>query len=140
MLTLQAGEDLVVMTMKGYCKFPEAPALLGPHHWLVWCHIPDTRWEGGSYPSAEMQSMYSTPLADWAINSSFWPITSTTTLGKSGPGSNDNEGVLHIPQSVRTGDLPSKFSIIFKTLVRGGGYSTAEMQSTSSTAPAHWVW
>ena len=35
------------------------------------------------------------------LNSSIWPIdmtlTVTTTLGQSGPGSNSNEGVLHVP-------------------------------------------
>ena len=39
------------------------------------------------------------------LNSSIWPIdgslTGTTTLGQSGPGSNGNEGVLHIPQTPR---------------------------------------
>ena len=29
------------------------------------------------------------------------PLSGATTLGKSGPGSNGNEGVLHIPQSSR---------------------------------------
>ena len=36
-------------------------------------------------------------------NNSIWPIDSTlsgaTTLGQSGPGSDDNEAVLHIPQT-----------------------------------------
>ena len=40
------------------------------------------------------------------MNISSWPIdgtlTSTTTPGHSKPGSNGNEGVLHIPQSSRT--------------------------------------
>ena len=44
--------------------------------------------------------------------SSIWPIdktlSSATTLGQSGPRSNGNEGVLHIPQSSSiTGTLPS---------------------------------
>ena len=34
-------------------------------------------------------------------------LTGTTPLGQSGPGSNENEGVLHIPQSSRTGASPS---------------------------------
>ena len=34
-------------------------------------------------------------------------LTVTTTLGQSGPGSNGNEEVLHIPQSSRTGASPS---------------------------------
>ena len=44
-------------------------------------------------------------LRKW-LNSSTLPIdetiTSTITLGQSGPGSNGNEGVLHIPQNFRT--------------------------------------
>ena len=40
------------------------------------------------------------------LNSSIWNIdgtkTSTTTLSQSGPESNGNEEVLHIPQSLRT--------------------------------------
>ena len=42
--------------------------------------------------------------------SSIWPIDRTlsgaTTLGQSGPGTNDNEGVLHIPQSSSFGASP----------------------------------
>ena len=34
-------------------------------------------------------------------------LTIITILGQSGPGSNSNEGVLHIPQSSRTETLPS---------------------------------
>ena len=40
------------------------------------------------------------------LNRSIWPInrtqTGTTTLDHSEPGSNDNEGILHIPQISRT--------------------------------------
>ena len=34
-------------------------------------------------------------------------LTVTTTLGQSGPGSNDNEGLLHTPQISRTRASPS---------------------------------
>ena len=34
-------------------------------------------------------------------------LTDITTLGQSGPGSNDNEGVLYTAQIFRIGDLPS---------------------------------
>ena len=44
-------------------------------------------------------------------NTSIWPIDRTlsgySTPGQSGPGSNRNEGVTHIPQSSITGALPS---------------------------------
>ena len=36
-----------------------------------------------------------------------WTLTSTTSLGQSGPGNDGNEGVLHTPQSSRTGHSPS---------------------------------
>ena len=45
------------------------------------------------------------------LNRSIEPIDGTlrdtTTLGQSGPGSNDNEEILHIPQSSRKEDLMS---------------------------------
>ena len=65
MLPLQARVDLGAMAIKGYSSFTKAPALLEPHHQIVWCHIQDTHW-GRSYPSAEKQSVYSTAPADWA--------------------------------------------------------------------------
>ena len=38
-------------------------------------------------------------------------LTDITRLGQSGPGSNGNEGVLHIPQSSRTEAFPSDGSV-----------------------------
>ena len=39
------------MVMKGYSTFRKAPALLEPHHQIVYCHIQDTHCGGGgSYP------------------------------------------------------------------------------------------
>ena len=68
MLPLRARVDLGAMAMKEYSAFPKAPALLEPHHQIVSCHIQDTLYGGGSYPSAEVQSVYSTAPADWAIH------------------------------------------------------------------------
>ena len=55
-------------------------------------------------------------------NSSILPIDTTlsgaTTLGQSGPGSDGNEGVFHIPIRL--------FNVISTTLI-GGGYPSAEM-------------
>ena len=65
-LPLRVRVDLGEMAIKGYSAFSKAPALLEPHHQIVWCHNQDTRW-GGSYPSTEKQSVYSTAPADWAI-------------------------------------------------------------------------
>ena len=68
MLLLRDRVDLGAMAMKGCSAFPEAPALLEPHHQIVSCHIQDTPWGGVgvSYPAAETQSMYSTVPADRA--------------------------------------------------------------------------
>ena len=52
------------MAMKGYSAFPKAPALLEPHHQIVYCHI--RTLVRASYPSAEVQSVYSTAPADLA--------------------------------------------------------------------------
>ena len=49
-------------------------------------------------------------------------LSGATTSGKSGPGSDGNEGVLHIPKS----------SCII------GTSSSDEVQSVYSTAPANW--
>ena len=61
------------------------------------------------------------------LNSSIWLIdgtlTGTTILGQSGPGTNDNKGVLHIPQSSITGTLLSDSLVSYSghVVVGGGG-------------------
>ena len=57
--------------------------------------------------------------------SSIWPIdrtlSGTTTPGQSGPGSNGNEGVLHIPQSFSiTGTSPSDCLVSYPGHLLGG--------------------
>ena len=43
--------DRGAMAMKRYPAFPKAPALLEPHHQIVYCHIQGThKWEGGLTP------------------------------------------------------------------------------------------
>ena len=54
------------MVMKGYSALPKALALVEPHHQIVLCHIQDT-FGRGSYPSAEMPSVYSIALAKWTL-------------------------------------------------------------------------
>ena len=51
--------------MKEYSAFPKAPALLEPYHQIASCDIQDAHC-GGSYPSVELQSMYSIAAADLA--------------------------------------------------------------------------
>ena len=51
--------------MKSCSAFPKAPASLAPHHLIVlWTIV----WEM-SYPSAKLQTVYSTAPADLVINS-----------------------------------------------------------------------
>ena len=57
MLPFRARVDLGTTAMKGYSAFPKAQTSLGV--------ISGHSLGGGSYPSAELQSVYSTALADW---------------------------------------------------------------------------
>ena len=60
-----ARVDLGAMAMKGCYIFPKAAALLEPYHQ---CLVSNPGYSlGGSYPFAEVQSVYSTAPADWAI-------------------------------------------------------------------------
>ena len=64
-LPLRARLDLVAMAIKGCSAFPKAPALLEPQHQII-VSYPGHSLGRGSYPSAEVQSVYSTAPADWA--------------------------------------------------------------------------
>ena len=72
-------------------------------------------------------------------NSSIWPrdeiLSGAVTLGQSGPGSNGNEGVSHIPQIDKAGALLSD-DLIYPGHFLGGSYLCAKMQLVYSTAPA----
>ena len=75
--------------------------------------------------------------------SSIWPIdrtlSSATTAGQSGPGSDGNEEVLRIPQSEHYWNLTIRlFSVIYRTFMRGV-LPPVEVQSVYSTAPADWA-
>ena len=64
------------------------------------------------------------------------PLSGATTPGQSGPGSDGNEGVLHIPQST-AGTSPSDCLVSYLGHSCGvGSYPSAEKQSVYSTAPA----
>ena len=64
-----------------------------------------------------MQPVYSTAPADWVGT-----LASTTTLGQSGPGSNDNKKVLHTPQNCKTGASPSDGLVLYpRTLIERRG-------------------
>ena len=64
------------------------------------------------------------------------PLSDAITLGQTGPGSDGNEEVLHIPQSSSfTLNLTIRLlSFISRTLLGGVSYLSTEMQSVYSTA------
>ena len=65
--------------------------------------------------------------------------TGVTTPGQSGPGSNGNEGVLHIPQIFKAEASPSDCFMSYPRQLLGGFYPSTEMQSVYSTAPVDWA-
>ena len=76
--------------------------------------------------------------------SSIWPIdrtqSSATTLGQSGPGSNGNKGVLHIPPKLQHyWNLTIRLFNVIPRQLLGRFYPSAEKQSVYSTAPADWA-
>ena len=75
------------------------------------------------------------------LNISFWPIdgtlTNTTTPGQNRPGSNDVHGMLHIPQSSKTGASPSDNLMSYPGHSLEESYPSTEMQLAYSTIPAN---
>ena len=67
MLQFRARVDLGVMAMKGCFAFLKAPASQETHHQICLVSYTGHSLGAESYPSAEVQSMYSTAPADWAI-------------------------------------------------------------------------
>ena len=67
-------------------------------------------------------------------------LSGATTLGQSGPGSNGSEEMLRIPQSPSiTRTSPSDCLVSYLGHSLGRSYSSAEVQSVYSTAPADWA-
>ena len=67
-------------------------------------------------------------------------LSGTTTPGQSGPGSDGNEEIIRIPhKSSITGTSPLDCLVSYPGHSLGESYSSAEMQSVYSTAPADWV-
>ena len=71
-------------------------------------------------------------------------ISGAITSGQSGPWINGNEGILHIPQSSKTGVSLSDGLILYPKhllfFLGGGSYPFADMQLVRSKAPTHTVW
>ena len=67
-------------------------------------------------------------------------LLSVTAPGQSEAGGNGNKGILHIPQSSRTGaSLSNDLMLYLGHMLRGRVLPFAEMQSVYSTAPADWA-
>ena len=66
-------------------------------------------------------------------------LTDTTTLGKSGPGSNGIEKLVHILQSSRTEALPSDCLVSYPGHSLVGSYNSARMQLEYSAVPVDWA-
>ena len=78
------------------------------------------------------------------LNSSIWPIDKTLSgtiiPGQNGPGSDGNEGTLYIPQiSSITGASWSDCLVSYPGHSLERSYSSAEIQSVYSMAPAKWA-
>ena len=70
----------------------------------------------------------------------FDSLIGATTLGQSGPGKDDNGGVLHIPQSSSiNGASPSDYLVSYTGHLLEESYPSVEMKSMYSTAPADWA-
>ena len=79
MLPLGAIVDLRAMALKEHPAFPKASALLKLHHQIKQSDgeaLHPRHSLGESYPSAEMQSVYSSALAGWAIVDLKIPVNS----------------------------------------------------------------
>ena len=65
-------------------------------------------------------------------------LSSATTLDQSGPGSDGNEEILHIPQSSSITEASSDCLVSYTELALEESYPFAEIQSVYSTAP-NWL-
>ena len=76
-------------------------------------------------------------------NSSIRPtdrtLSGTTTSGQSGPGNNDNEGILDNPQFSKAGALLSDGLMSYPWHSLEGSYPSEEPQSVYSTAQPDWA-
>ena len=67
-------------------------------------------------------------------------LSSATNLGQNGPGSNDNEWVLHIPQISNHGASPSDCLVLYQGhSLAGKSYPYAEIQLVYSADPNNWT-
>ena len=101
---------------------------------------------GGSYLSAEIQSVYSTVPTDWATGHTLaGDLTSQQRFSRcnrqslsTGPQDTRWRGILPLCRDA-VGVFDSPYRLGHRTHVGGGSYPSAEMQSVYSTVPADWV-
>ena len=89
-------------------------------------------------------NIYILNILSLALFRTIWHIDRTlldaTAPSQSGPESDGNERVPHIPQSPSiTGASPSYFLVSYPGHLLGECYPSAEMQSVYSAAPADWA-
>ena len=123
---------------KGIVCIPQSSSITGtsPSDCLV--SYQDTRWGWGLTLCREAVSVFYSPsrLVNWLIDRT---LSGATTPSLSGPGSNDNEGVLHIPPNCNTGGLPSDGLMSYPGQSLQESYPSAEMLTVYSTAPTNWA-
>ena len=124
MLPVQARVELRMMAMKWYSAYPKAPALLEPHHQIVYSQIQDTG-RRGSYP---FELVYSTAPTDWATEWTWEPW--------------QWRGTPHSPKLQYYLNLTiSLFSVISKTLVLPFSKEAVSVFYTASwLGNLVWVW
>ena len=108
--------DLGAMAIKGYFVFPKAPALLKPQSDCLMSYTGHSL--GESYPSAEIQSVYSTVLIEWATGHS-------------------------LVESYSSAEMQSVYSTVPVDWATGNSlvesYLSAKMQSQYFTVPVDWA-
>ena len=78
MLPFQARVDLRAMAMKGCSAFPKVPALLGPHHQIIKCHIQNSHGGGVLSLCWDAVSVFYSP--SWLGKAKLWIQTNFTLL------------------------------------------------------------
>ena len=123
-LPLHARMDVGVMAMKKYSDF-----LKLQHCWSLTIRLFNVICKtlvevGGSYPFAEMQTMYSTVPADWASNI-------RTLVGR--------RSCPFVEMQTMYSTVPADWASNIRTLVGRRSCPFVEMQTMYSTVPADWA-
>ena len=119
MLPLQTRVNPGTMEIKGVLRIPQNSSITGASISDCLMSYPGHSL-GESYFVAEKQSVYSTAPVYWGITLD-GTLINIITPGQSGPGYDDYEGVLRIPQSFSiTGASPSDCLVTYPGQSFGG--------------------